>query len=153
MKWKAGRFGHWGSDKWGEGAIMTPVPDAAAFVRQKVYVSGYPDNRPDPDEPDKYYYVERHGVAQWQGTGPVGTDSEIPLTSEEEGRGRLGYHIPTEQGHSGSPVWLAFSSEGKPIRKLLAVHGDGGYAVDASSGVLLTPKVMQDISSLRSRVD
>lgn len=117
-----------------------------------MYVSGYPDNH--PDEPDMYHYVERHGVAQWEGNGLVAPDSEIPSTkTEEDGRERLGYFIPTEQGHSGSPVWMKFSSEGKSIRKMLAVHGQGGFTSMASSGVLLTPKVIQEINSLKRRAD
>lgn len=156
MKWKTGRFGYWGSEKWGEGTIMTPVPGAEALARKRVYVSGYPDNPVDKewgDGEDKYHYVERHGVAQWEGAGPVAPTSEITFKTKEDGRERLGYSIPTERGQSGSPVWMTFNSGGKSIRKLLAVHSDGGYGAHASSGVLLTPRVMQDINALKSRPD
>jgi hypothetical protein len=147
MKWKSGRFGYWGSTNWGEGTIMTPVANTGVVAGKRVYVSGYPDN---PDDEEKYQYVAWHGVAQWEGSGLVTSDEEIPQeVTKQDGRERLGYRIPTEQGHSGSPAWMRFNSEGKTIRKLLAVHSHGGYTDMASSGVLLTSKVMEDINTLK----
>ena len=147
MKWKSGLFGYWGSAKWGDGTIMTPVAGTGEVKGRNVYVSGYPDN---PDDEGKYPYVAQHGVAQWEDSGPVAPDAEILQgTTKHDGRERLGYRIPTEQGHSGCPVWMRFNSEGKIVRKLLAVHSDGGFGIKASSGVLLTRKVMDDINALK----
>jgi hypothetical protein len=148
MKWKSGRFGYWGSSRWGEGTIMTPVAGTQAVKGKRVYVCGYPDN---PDHPTKYPYVDQHGVAQWEGSGLVAADGETPLPpTNVEGRERLCYRIPAEEGHSGAPVWMRFNSEGKTIRKLLAVHSHGTYGGKyASSGVLLTSTVIEDIDRLK----
>lgn len=150
MKWKSGHFGYWGSSRWGEGTIMTPVANTKAVAGRRVYVSGYPDN---PAEENKYQYVARHGVAQWEGSGLVAPDGETgQAVTKQDGRERLGYRIPAEQGHSGAPAWMRFNSEGKTIRKLLAVHshGDSG-GKHVSSGVLLTGTVMDDINRLKRK--
>jgi V8-like Glu-specific endopeptidase len=125
---------------------MTPVASAVAVKGRKVYVSGYPDN---PDNEAKYPYVARHGVAQWEGSG---AHAVIPQwVAKQDGRERLGYRIPTENGQSGSPAWMRFNSEGKVIRKMLAVHTDGGEIAEVQSGVLLTPKVLDDIKLLKQQ--
>ncbi|HEV3049713.1 MAG TPA: hypothetical protein VGX50_05355, partial [Longimicrobium sp.] len=150
LPWKSGRFGYWGSTRWGEGTIMTPVANTAEVAGKRVYVSGYPDN---PTNEDRYQYVARHGVAQWEGSGLVAPDADIGReVTKHDGRERLGYRIPTEEGHSGAPAWMRFNSDGKTIRKLLAVHGEGSHGgANASSGVLLTKKVLDDINSLKQQ--
>lgn len=100
-------------------------------IARTVCTSGYPTTR-----------VQDRGINQWEGSGPV--DDAIPeyAKSIEQGWLRLGYQVDTEDGHSGNPVWLTFNSGGKTTRKLVAVHSDGGHSIEASSGVLITPEVL-----------
>lgn len=151
MKWGEGRFGYWGSQKYGEGTQIIPQTSSTSLKGKTAYVSGYPDNPNIVSGEDKYHYVERHGVAQWKGSGAVAPDSRMPASEqqEEDGRERLGYFIPTEEGHSGSPVWTEARSGDGIIRKLVAVHSHGASDEDAQSGVLITRKVLDDINSLK----
>lgn len=151
LKWGEGRFGYWGSQKWGEGTHIVPQASSTSLRGKTAHVSGYPDNPDIITGEDKYHYVERHGVAQWKGSGAVAADSRMPegAQTEEDGRERLGYFIPTEEGHSGSPVWTESRIDGGVIRRLVAVHSHGADHPEAQSGVLITRKVLDDISALK----
>ncbi len=137
LKWKQGRFGYWGSSKWGVGTRLLPQPDRRTLEGEKVSVSGYPVDR-----------VPQHGIAQWKGKGLVNNGELGPEKQQEKyNRARLGYMIATEEGQSGAPVWRTVGSGKQVSHDLLGVHGAGGFGIFAADAVLLTPKTIEDIKS------
>jgi V8-like Glu-specific endopeptidase len=132
LPWAGERFGYWGSSSEGGGTILSSTANDAfeRLIREKgiVRLSGYPISR-----------IPDYGINQWEGIGPTSRNIPEYAKSTEKGWMRLGYQIVSEEGHSGSPVWIIFNSGGKTIRKLVAVHSDGGHGIFAASGVLITP--------------
>ena len=139
LPWRGGRFGYWGSSRWGGGTILSSTVDRERLAKRTVCLSGYSTPR-----------MPQHGINQWKGCGPV-DNADIPTRAKpiKEGWMRLGYQIGTEDGHSGSPVWNTFRIGSKMIRKLVAVHSDGGHGIEASSGVLLTPATLNWVRDSR----
>ncbi|GJL61845.1 MAG: hypothetical protein NPIRA04_04990 [Nitrospirales bacterium] len=135
------QFGFWGSRKFGDGTILVPQHEKIAASTKSVFLSGYPTT-----------HVSTHGVRQWVGMGPISSDLPVndQITLKRGARRRLGYHIATEDGHSGSPVWNNLRVNGKVKRSLLAIHSHGAFESDlAHSGILLTGDVLKQIRQLR----
>jgi len=141
LPWAGQRFGYWGSTQFGDGTMLSATSDRSLLANKNVCLSGYPDTR-----------IARHGINQWEGCGPV-DNIDLPSYAKaiKDKWMRLGYQIETDSGHSGSPVWVIFKSNGKVFRRLVAVHSDGGFDIEASSGVLITPEVLDWIIKSRRR--
>jgi len=139
LPWKGGRTVYWGSSRWGSNTILSSTSGRSLLANKTVNLSGYPTTK-----------MPEHGINQWKGRGPVdNADMPIFMKTIEDGWMKLGYQIGAEDGHSGSPVFLTFKSGGKTIRKLVAVHTDGGHGIEASSGVLITPAALDWIRKSR----
>jgi hypothetical protein len=132
--WRRGRYGHWNSSHWGSGTLLVPQKPRALLQGRTVHLSGYPTAQ-----------AERYGPSQLHGRGAVDNAALGPLRrAHSAGRERIGYEIPTLDGHSGAPVWRTFRAGGRTVRTLTAVHS---RRLDIASGVLLTPVVYRQILS------
>ena len=138
LRWKRKRFGYWGSARHGDGTRFLPQTNRDDLKDKTVFVTGYPVTE---------QRVAQHGITQWTGEGIVNNDLQDQKAHRKHGRERVGYRIPTEEGQSGSPVWRTVSSGRKTFFDLIAVHSNGGFELTFSAnGVLLTPKVMENIT-------
>jgi hypothetical protein len=128
-RWGRGLFGHWAHERFGDGTIMMPHKSRVCLEDETVYLSGYPR---DP--------AKKLGPTQILGGGKVDNDHAELGDVGPEGRQRIGYDIPTMQGHSGAPVWRVYRACGRVVRSLVAVHS---ARLAVASGVLLT-RAMRD---------
>ncbi len=132
LPWEKGQFGYWGSSRWGDRTILSSTTNRTLLEKKSICLAGYPTPR-----------IPKHGINQWESRGAV-DNANLPKYAKAVKGGwmRLGYQTQAEDGHSGSPVWVTFTSNDKTFRKLVAVHSDGGSGVEAQSGVLITPEVL-----------